>query len=105
MKGPSPAGVPVEAAVPADMLRYPLAYPAASADAGLKHVLLRQIYLPETAAGSQTVLIVKGGPDASDDRNDTYYKVVLDKELLRNHRYVLNLNNITAPGLPRPRLR
>lgn len=35
----------------------------------------------------------------------TYYKVVLDKELLRNHRYVLNLNNITAPGLPRPRLR
>ncbi len=102
VKGPSPAGAPVEAAVPADMLRYPLAYPAASADAGLKHVLLRQIYLPETAAGSQTVLIVKGGPDASDDRNDTYYKVVLDKELLRNHRYVLNLNNITAPGAATP---
>ncbi len=37
-----------------------------------------------------------------DEQLKTVNANTLDKELLRNHRYVLNLNNITAPGAATP---
>ena len=81
------------------MLLYPHVYPSG---VNVEHLVMRKIYLPETATGSETTLIIKGGPDPQDSSNDTYYKVVLNRGLLRNHRYVLNLSNITAPGAVTP---
>lgn len=94
------AGTMVQASTAANMLQYAVDYPL-NASPKPTHALLRSIYLPETASAT-TTLIIKGGTSNTDPANDTYYKVILNNRLLRNHRYVLNLSNITGSGATTP---
>jgi hypothetical protein len=55
----------------------------------------REIYIPEASAGI-TRVVVGGMFDA--DLNETFYEAVLNTDILRNNRYIINITKVNASG-------
>ncbi len=82
----------------ANLLSTPLEYVAANADS-----LFSEIYLPKAVnSGSTKTFLVVGG--CYDGGSETFYRIDFVKndqssiDLLRNHRYVINITNIARDG-------